>query len=180
MTTVLPVCLIKGCDGAIVARGWCNAHYTRWRVHGNPLTNLRDVTDEQRFLRFVDPSGGCWEWRGARMSDGYASFQANGKTTLGHRWSYQNWIGPIPDGLTLDHLCRNRGCVNPAHLEPVSSRENVLRSPTAPPAVNARKTHCIHGHEFTFENTYMHKGRRGCRVCRSDADRRHREQRKAS
>ena len=74
--------------------------------------------------------------------------------------------GPIPEGLTLDHLCRVRACVNPAHLEPVTLRENTLRSPSAPTAINARKTECLRGHAFTPENTWVHRSRRCCRECK--------------
>jgi len=83
---------------------------------------------------------------------------------LAHRAVYEALVGPIPKGLSLDHLCRNRACVNPEHLEPVSLVENVMRG-VSPHAVNARKTHCAHGHAFTAENTYMVRGERVCRAC---------------
>lgn len=116
----------------------------------------------------------CVEWEGGKDRDGYGQISATvrgRRTTLrAHRVSYEKHIGPIPVGLTLDHLCRNRGCVNPKHLEPVTNRENVLRG-QGPAAVNARRTHCVHGHEFTPENTYTYvnesypHGRRVCRTC---------------
>ena len=127
-------------------------------------------TTADRFWAKVtrDREDGCWEWTGG-MTSGYGRFfvggQSRPKQVGAHRWAYQHLIGPIPDGLQLDHLCRNRACVNPAHLEPVSQRVNVLRGEGLS-AKQARQTHCRHGHEFTPENTRMAKGRkRHCRQC---------------
>jgi hypothetical protein len=86
-------------------------------------------------------------------------------TKAAHRLFYEQLVGPIPDGLQLDHLCRVRHCVNPDHLEPVTQTANVLRG-IGPTAVNAGKTHCVHGHPFTPDNTYINKqGNRHCRAC---------------
>lgn len=97
------------------------------------------------------------------MWNGYGLMKAGGKTSRVHRVAYKHFVGPIPDGMTLDHLCRNRACSNPAHLEPVSVGENVLRG-IGHTAKNAAKTHCDNGHAFTPENTYA--DRRGWRQCR--------------
>lgn len=105
----------------------------------------------------------CWEWRGRQDRYGYAAFSASGRTFGGHRVLYELLIGPIPPGLTLDHLCRNTSCVNPAHLEPVTLQENIAR---------CRTTHCKAGHEFTDENTYLYRRRRHCRTCRRETMRR--------
>ncbi|NVI88675.1 HNH endonuclease [Actinomadura sp. BRA 177] len=91
-----------------------------------------------------------------------------GKNVLAHRWAYQEFVEEIPDGLTIDHVkawgCTSRACVRPDHLQPVTNGENVLRG-TAPTAINARKTHCVNGHEFTPENTRVCQGKRNCRTC---------------
>lgn len=108
---------------------------------------------------------GCWEWRAVRDSHGYGSIKVNGTHRGAHRVSYELLVGPIPAGLELDHLCRVRHCINPAHLEPVTHRVNTLRA-LVPPVLNALKTHCASGHEFTPENTYTAPaGGRTCRTC---------------
>ena len=118
----------------------------------------------------------CWEWLGGKNYYGYARIrwprvhrQPLGlpPESLAHRIAYLLFRGPIPLGKELDHLCRNRGCVNPGHLEVVLHRTNVLRG-AGPSAGHARKTHCVHGHLFDIPNTYIYKGRRRmCRACRA-------------
>lgn len=104
----------------------------------------------------------CWEWQGA-LSHGYGLLRADGRVVLAHRLAYEATRGPIAGH--LDHLCRNPRCCNPAHLEDVTPRENILRG-VGPAAINARKTHCPHGHEYTPANTYLRKGKhRLCRTC---------------
>lgn len=120
---------------------------------------MLDEETKSYFWTLVDKQGvgECWNWNGKRMplknskKPGYGTFSANGKTCVAHRYAYQALVGRIPDGLVLDHTCRNHGCVNPAHLEPVTNKENILRG-TAPPAKNAAKTHCKHGHPLIGEN----------------------------
>lgn len=127
-----------------------------------------DTIRENRFhTKYTIRDDGCWEWTGFINKDGYGTFnQAGRKSILAHRWSYVLHNSEIPEGMAIDHLCRNRNCVNPEHLEPVSWKENLARG------FNAKrlKTHCPQGHEYNEENTYTINSERGqhrmCRVCR--------------
>jgi hypothetical protein len=133
---------------------------------------LKDQVLRQKVLRQSRSTiDGCWFWEGPLTSDGrYGRLNVPRLgEQMAHRVAYRIFVGEIPEGLTLDHLCGVTRCVNPAHLEPVTMRENVLRG-NAPSAQNARKTCCLRGHEFTQDNTYRFPdGRRGCRRCRKEA-----------
>lgn len=108
----------------------------------------------------VNDTTGCWEWQGSRFASGYGRFALNSRYVSAHRVSYEAYVGPIPTGLVIDHLCKNIICVNPAHLEPVSQMENVHRSDTC------QKQVCKNGHPFDAANTRISKGRfRVCRAC---------------
>lgn len=107
---------------------------------------------------------GCHNFVGWKRPDGYGQIWVDRKMRRAHRIAYELFIGPIPDGLVVDHLCRNRACVNPAHLEAVTHGENVLRG-VNPAAQRSRQTHCQRGHELTGDNLYTHGGRRRCRTC---------------
>lgn len=122
---------------------------------------------EDRFWEKVDKNGenGCWNWTAALTGSGYGNFHLGDRNSVAHRLSYLWLVGEVPDGLDLDHLCRNRKCVNPSHLEPVTRQENLLRGLTIP-AEHASKTHCPNGHEFNKENTYITNNARHCRKCR--------------
>jgi len=121
---------------------------------------------EERFWSKVRKTKGCWEWTGHVRPDGYATFNGpGGKTTYVHVFAYELEAGPIPKGLTLDHLCRTRRCVRRDHLEAVTNRVNVLRG-NGIAAQNARKTHCSQGHPYDSKNTYVDRlGKRYCRTC---------------
>jgi hypothetical protein len=113
----------------------------------------------------VQPNG-CWLWTGKVNSRGYGYVPGGTGSIAAHRFSYKAHGRKIPEGMVLDHLCNNRLCVNPDHLNPTTDRENTLRA-NGPTAVNARKTHCKRGHEFTAENTYRnHRGHRECWACK--------------
>lgn len=129
-------------------------------------------TVQSRFWEKVDKVGltGCWLWTASVKPNGYGQFGVtDGDVRYAHRLAYEFLVGPVPDGLELDHLCRVRHCVNPAHLEPVTRRENLRRGVSA----NRRKTHCPQGHSYNSVNTYLDK--RGGRICRSCMRQRNRE-----
>ena len=123
-------------------------------------------TASSRFFSKVKKTETCWEWLAGKDKDGYGRFSIKKKEIRSHRFSYALYKGPIPEGMELDHLCRNPSCVNPDHLEAVTSKINLLRGQGSP-AQNARKTHCKNGHEFTQKNTRVKKiGERKERICR--------------
>jgi hypothetical protein len=120
--------------------------------------------DVARFWSYVNRTDGCWLWTGGLNRKRYGMFWLAGTHTPAHRYAYELLIGPIPEGLQIDHLCRNPPCVNPHHLEPVTPRENTLRGEGLA-AHQSRLTHCSRGHEFTSENTVRWGNHRKCRIC---------------
>lgn len=141
------------------------------------MTTPRPMAD--RFWPKVDRRGPdeCWPWTGGQNGYGYGYFNVDVTRTghrnaAAHRVAYELSVGPIPDGLTLDHLCLNRLCVNPAHLEPVTLAENIRRSPQA--KAKLARTHCPQGHEYTPENIRWRQRPnpgRSCRACDSGSSR---------
>lgn len=140
-----------------------------------------------KFERLSDSE--CWMWSAHRDRGGYGQFSVGGRLRRAHRVAYELFVGPIPEGRQIDHTCHDpqtcaggrscphRACVNPAHLQPVTNRENVLRG-IGPTAVNAAKTHCNHGH--SLEDAYIERdGGRNCRHCQRRRSRKY-EQRKAA
>jgi len=122
------------------------------------------MTTLGRLLAKVSVGDACWEWTGCRERSGYGSFYMGQRRAYAHRAAYQLLVGPIPDGLQVDHLCRNRACVRPDHLEPVTQRENILRG-ASPAAHRAQQTHCLRGHRYEPSTTQWKRGRRECLIC---------------
>ena len=124
---------------------------------------------DKSFWDRVEKTTNCWNWTGALNTDGYGQIKIKQKYYQVHRLSYENSKGKIPVGLQIDHLCRNRKCVNPDHLEVVTIKENVMRS-NGFPAQNSRKTRCPQGHEYSKENTGISKlhnfTARYCKACK--------------
>lgn len=122
-------CSVDGCAEPHEAKGYCHAHYMRWRRHGDPLAGgpvkVPDESVEDRFRRYAgEPSEGCWEWSGALGSGGYGHFKLDGRMVKAHRWAYERYREPIPEGMVIDHMCHNRTCVNPDHLRVVTQDIN--------------------------------------------------------
>jgi hypothetical protein len=139
---------------------------------------------KERFLGKLEKNAsGCWDWTAGRFPTGYGKFRVGRTgTSYAHRWAYLLFVGHIPVGKEIDHLCRNRACVNPEHLEAVSRRENALRgaAPDNNRARAAARTHCPCGHPYSSENTYHHPaGYRACRTCNREAQRPYLERKKA-
>lgn len=154
-----------GCGDTVISpdkqgrvRFWKKGHFTK-------------KSSVFRFLNNIDRTENCWNWNGYIDPNGYGRIGiAAGKTIGAHVFSYNFYKGIIPDGLHLDHLCRNRKCVNPNHLEPVTSTENILRG-ECPAAQNKRKIYCIRGHKLTQDNLYITRRKnrkdisRTCKIC---------------
>lgn len=195
--TPLAECTIEGCTSPVrvKSKGWCNKHYRRWVRTGDPLKVAWERGNpEANFWAKVrrGSTDECWPWTGAISVDGYGVFVAPGYR-MAHRYAYTLLVGLIPDGAELDHLCHNkagcvlagrdcphRRCVNTAHLEPVTPTENRQRvnpvarrrGPLKIGTIQAAKTHCPRGHEYTAGNTYVDtRGSRNCRICARERSR---------
>lgn len=134
------------------------------------MTPTQDLS--ARFWTKVDKTGSCWLWTGAttRRGDGYGQIRVGGRLQLAHRVAYELVVGPIPEGMDVDHLCRVRLCVHPLHLEPVPPLENWRRGINFS-ARNSRKTHCHRGHPLSGDNLRIVNGGRSrrCLQCKRDS-----------
>lgn len=162
----VPGCSVADCAAPHLARGLCRKHYARQRRHGSPepgntRAHSREQVLEKIASRTLKTKGGCWEWQGAVGPNGYGYSSWAGQK-LAHRMSFEAHIGPIPIGMHLDHLCRNRRCVNPTHLEPVTPLVNQRRKPDE----TRKRPVCRKGHEISGDNVIASRGARRCRICR--------------
>jgi hypothetical protein len=159
----MAICGWNGCDRVAIKRGYCNAHYERLRLSGAIKVERRGQVE--RFWAKVVKSDGCWLWTAALSTGGYGRAYFDGRVQQAHRISYELLVGPIPEGLHIDHLCRERHCVNPSHMEPVTPGENVLRG-VGPAALHAQMDNCTHGHPLSGENVRIDaNGWRSCMAC---------------
>ncbi|MFG2677063.1 HNH endonuclease signature motif containing protein [Streptomyces sp. NPDC048445] len=183
-----PLCAVEGCPNprAAASHGLCQKHLYRKRRYGDPLVvqQIQNGDLKARLTRLIDRRAPeeCWPWTGAVSKRGYAytkGTESRDSHALAHRLVYETFVGPIPDGLTIDHLCHraeeckggfgcpHRRCCNPSHLAPEDSVANTMRG-NSPSAINARKTHCQNGHAFNAVNTSVSRtGKRTCRPCRA-------------
>ena len=157
-----PICSLPDCNRPRKVGYYCNQCYRAVRGQYAARTTV------ERFWEKVTKTETCWLWTGGHTRESYPQFW-DGKRVLAHRWAYQQFVGPIPPGLHLDHVrergCTSTLCVRLSHLEPVTPRENTMRS-NGITAINARKTHCAHGHKYTPETLHMSRtGHRQCRAC---------------
>lgn len=163
-------CSIPNCKEDYVGKGFCEFHYRRNKRYGDPLylgRPRRCWSLEQKFNHYVGSKKDCWEWKGQIDPNGYSKLGS----LYAHVISYELHVEKKKKGMDLDHLCRNRSCVNPKHLEQVTRRVNVLRG-IGVTAINAKKTHCVRGHEFSKENTRIYYGtNRWCIACERIRDR---------
>lgn len=184
------ICSHDECEKPAIARGMCSTHWMAWRRATPDFTSLYGKSLEERFWSKVDKRGPdeCWPWKGTLEKTGYGQLFTNGangypRIAKAHRVGYELLVGPVPEGLDLDHTCHDpsecnlgddcphRRCCNPAHLEPVTERVNCLRSGSSA-AEYAKRTHCANGHPLSGDNLILRaNGARRCRTCKNARER---------
>lgn len=172
MAFTVGVCSIGDCERVgRIRRGWCDMHYSRWQRRGVPTAARRTVAERlmrrASVVQRVDGFDECWEWTGTR-SGGYGMVQVGGRAHPAHRMALIHLGGiAVSDDHEVDHLCRNRACIRPSHLEAVTHRENTVRG-VSMVAVNAAKVECLRGHSLLSDgDVYIStSGSRDCRACR--------------
>lgn len=173
-------CWVGSCSTESVKWGMCPAHEQQWLLEHPRISTRYHGPNDERFQKYVEVGHGgwgatlegCWHWLSTLTESGYGLFGESRETggsvlVRAHRYSYEMYVGPIPEGLELDHLCRMRACVNPEHLEVVTQRVNTLRG-IGVSAAHAVKTHCPRNHPYDSENTKI--GTNGARLCRKCID----------
>lgn len=174
--SVMENCQAVDCNLGAKSSGFCSSHYMRiWR-HGSPYKGNRPYakgSERERLMTFVnlDLNSGCWNWNGAKDKKGYGTYHKDKKPTPAHRFSYELFNNKsIPQGLYIDHICRNPSCVNPSHLDPVTPKENQYRSPITLATINKNKEVCPKGHIYDADNTYIRPNNKGrkCRKCNAE------------
>lgn len=162
------ICERPGCHRPHQARGLCGPCYSAARRQGllDPLPKV-PLADRLAAGWKLDTESGCWVWQKAQTAAGYGQIGEGGKVLYTHRVAYELHVGPIPDGLQIDHLCRNTSCCNPGHLEVVTAAENTRRN-EAPASVTNRTGVCQYGHLIAGDNVYSPASRdeRSCRECK--------------
>jgi hypothetical protein len=150
----------------MLARTLCNRHYKHAEAGLIPMPEEMDLAARTRenFWSRVEKGADCWQWKGAMDRNGYGRFSGRGML-MAHRYSYQQHKGDIPVGITVDHLCFNRGCVNPDHLRLLTRSENARNQQST------LRTHCKNGHPFDDGNTAVRRGSRRCKICRNEVER---------
>ena len=160
LASILRQCRVAGCPRQHDSHGYCALHCMRWKRHGDPL--WQPPTPSQLFWAKVVEADDCWLWTGS--GNRYGKFTIRGQTHLAHRFAYEDMVGDIPEGLTIDHLCQNKKCVNPEHLDPVPLLINVRRR-DAVHGIGSAVTHCPKNHPYDETNTSRRNGRRYCKAC---------------
>ena len=164
-------CSIDKCSKPRHGKWRCSKHEKDYRLQKYGIEKKSRPLELNEYPKYIENwvdktsnSAGCWLWKGYKNKHGYGIWTRGGG--FSHRRIYEYLIGEIPEGLQLDHLCRNPPCCNPQHLEPVTAYENQYRSPISFVTLNSKKTHCPQGHEYNEENTYIRpNGHRKCKAC---------------